>query len=77
MGEILAGLIISAGYQTKLYCALQVQEHGVSEVADVHTFWLNRPPLGNLVMPYLWWPLSASVIERSFSLVGASVFDDR
>ena len=38
---------------------------------DVIKFWESKPPyLREAVAPYLWWPVTAAAIERSFSLAG-------
>ena len=45
---------------------------------DVIKFWQSRPPvLREAVAPYLWYPVTGTAIERSFSLAGLVDVKDR
>jgi len=47
---------------------IQVLNHDVQGLSDLPAFWARRPKLGARILPYLWWPVSNSDAERSFSL---------
>ena len=49
----------------------QLERHGVHSHHDIDTFWRARGTLiYDAVAPYIWFPTTAALVERSFSLAG-------
>ena len=49
----------------------QLERHGVHSHHHIDTFWQARGTLiYDAVAPYIWFPTTAALVERSFSLAG-------
>ena len=60
---------MNALFASEWHMSTQLERHGVHSHHHIDTFW-RATLIYDAVAPYIWFPTTAALVERSFSLAG-------